>query len=133
MHGRCVNYRIRRIKDKDNTISFSLVLVNIIYVRVANINICLPCICFLVCSKVFEARLWKSGPAKTGSAGPVPPPLFKIEKLLYYTVLIKMPYYSSIILNSFKNWLFPELFQHNRRMPTYALLIRFLQGWFSSK
>ena len=74
MHGRCVNYRIRRIKDKDNTISFSLVLVNNIYVRVANINICLPCICFLVCSKVFEA-LWKSGPAKTGPAGPVPPPL----------------------------------------------------------
>ena len=28
----------------------------------------------MVCSKVFEA-LWKSGPAKTGPAGPVPPPL----------------------------------------------------------
>ena len=36
----------RRIKGKDNIISFLLVLVNIIYVRVANINICLPCICF---------------------------------------------------------------------------------------
>ena len=73
MHGRCVNYRIRRIKDKDNTISFSLVLVNIIYVRVAKlIFVCRAF--FLVCSKVFEA-LWKSGPAKTGPAGPVPPPL----------------------------------------------------------
>ena len=81
MYGRCVNYRIRRIKDKDNTISFSLVLVNIIYVRVANINICLPCICFLVCSKVFEA-LWKSGPAKTGPAGPVLPPLRSTEEII---------------------------------------------------
>ena len=30
-----------------------------------------------------------------------------------------MPYYSGIILNSFYNQLFPKLFQHNRRMPTY--------------
>ena len=30
---------------------------------------------FLVCSKVFEA-LWESGPAKTGPAGPVSPPLY---------------------------------------------------------
>ena len=29
---------------------------------------------FLVCLKVFEAP-WKSGPAKTGPAEPVPPPL----------------------------------------------------------
>ena len=29
-----------------------------------------------------------------------------------------MPYYSGIILNSFYNRLFPELFRHNRRMPT---------------
>ena len=26
-----------------------------------------------------------------------------------------MPYYSRIILNSFSNWLFPKLFQYNRR------------------
>jgi len=30
---------------------------------------------FLVCSKIFEPP-WKSGPAKTGPAGPVPPPLY---------------------------------------------------------
>ena len=30
-----------------------------------------------------------------------------------------MPY-SGIILNSFYNRLFPKLFQHNRRMPTYV-------------
>ena len=48
----------------------------------------------------------------------------KLEKLLYNTALIKMPYiyYSWIILNSFYNWLFPKLFRHNRRMPMYALL-----------
>ena len=67
-----------RIKDKDNTISFPLVLINIIYVRVANINISLPCICVLVCLKVFEA-LWKSGPAKTGPAGPVLPPFVYMQ------------------------------------------------------
>ena len=44
----------RRIKDKDNIISFPLVLVNIIYVRVANINICLPCICFWFAQKSFK-------------------------------------------------------------------------------
>ena len=28
-----------------------------------------------------------------------------------------MPYYSRIVLNSFCNWFFPKLLQHNRRMP----------------
>ena len=42
---------------------------------------------------------------------------FKLASLLYNTVLIKMPYYSRIILNSFYSRLFPKLFQHNRHLP----------------
>ena len=33
---------------------------------------------------------------------------FKLARLLYNIVSIKIPYYSRIILNSFYNWLFPK-------------------------
>ena len=42
---------------------------------------------------------------------------------LYNTVIIKIPYYSRIILNIFYNRLaFPKLFQHNGHFPNHIII-----------